>query len=151
MPKKKPLQSKPKWIPTSQRSRTCVAVCESLNVKTKAASAGADSGADGHVEDLEKDYGNYFPNLRFSNSVFTWILDCDKGVRRVLEAKFRIMNQERLDGKHECPGTSPLVWQHDAGHGLRIYFRQEHDHRASVLMLGTKGTQDSDYSKLKKI
>jgi len=112
---------------------------------------GAEAGADVDADELGKDYGNYFPNLRFTNSAFTRILDCDKGVRRVLEGKFRVMNQERLDGKHEVPGTSPLVWQHDAGRGLRIYFRQEHDHTTSVLMLGTKGTQDSDYSKLKKM
>jgi hypothetical protein len=115
--------------------------------QTTITSGQAESGA----ENLEKDYGNYFPKLRFSDSVLTWILDCNKGVRRVLEGKFRLMNQEQLDGKHEVPGTSPLVWQHDAGHSLRIYFRLEHDHRNSVLMLGTKGTQDSDYSKLKKI
>jgi putative component of toxin-antitoxin plasmid stabilization module len=60
------------------------------------------------------------------------------------------MNEEQLEGKHEVPGTSPLVWQHDAGHGFRIYFRLRSDHRTSVVMLGTKGTQDSDYAKLKK-
>jgi putative component of toxin-antitoxin plasmid stabilization module len=60
------------------------------------------------------------------------------------------MHQEQLEGQHEVPGTSPLVWQHDAGHGLRIYFRLDGDHRTLVVMLGTKGTQDSDYAKLKK-
>jgi hypothetical protein len=119
--------------------------------KTKSASAGTERGADGQVDDLRSDYGKYFPNLRFSSPALTWILDCDKEVRRVLEGKFSVMNQERLDGKHEVPGSNPLVWQHDAGRGLRVYFRQEHENRTTVLMLGTKGTQDSDYSKLKKI
>lgn len=111
----------------------------------------AAEGDDNSAEELGKDYGNYFPNVNFSEVVLAWIVSCDKTVRRALEGKFRLMNQEPLDGKHEVPGTSPLVWQHDAGHGLRIYVRQEHDHRTSVLMLGTKGTQDSDYSKLKKM
>lgn len=121
-----------------------------LERQTKAGSVG-ETGSDVPAEDLGKDYGNYFPNMKFSDSALTWILSCDKTVRRILEGKFRVMNQERPDGKHEVPGTNPLVWQHDAGHGLRIYFRQEHDRRTTVLMLGTKGTQDSDYSKLKKM
>jgi hypothetical protein len=103
------------------------------------------------AEELGKDYANYFPNLKFEESALAWILSCDKTDRRIIEGKFRLMNQEQLEGKHEVPGTNPLVWQHDAGHGLRIYFRQERDRRTSVVMLGTKGTQDSDYEKLKKM
>jgi hypothetical protein len=118
--------------------------------QTKASNV-VENASDEPAEDLAKDYGNYFPNLNLSYSALKWMLSCEKAVRRILEAKFRVMNQERSDGKHEIPGTNPLVWQHDAGNGLRIYFRQEHDHRTSVLMLGTKGTQDSDYSKLKKM
>jgi len=102
------------------------------------------------VEELKRDYANYFPNLKFEEAALMWILSCDKTVRRIVEGKFRLMNPEQLEGKHEVPGTSPLVWQQDAGHGLRIYFRQERDHRTSVVMLGTKGTQDSDYEKLRK-
>jgi hypothetical protein len=121
-----------------------------LERQTKAGNM-AESGSDGPAVDLGKDYGNYFPNIKFSDSALTWILSCDKIVRRTLEGKFGVMNRERPDGKHEVPGTNPLVWQHDAGHGLRIYFRQEHDLRTIVVMLGTKGTQGSDYSKLKKM
>jgi hypothetical protein len=110
----------------------------------------AEAVATTEVEELERDYANYFPNLNFEELVLAWILSCDKTDRRIIEGKFRLMNQEQLDGKHEVPGTSPLVWQHDAGHGLRIYFRQESNHRTTVVRLGTKGTQDSDYSKLKK-
>jgi putative component of toxin-antitoxin plasmid stabilization module len=102
------------------------------------------------TDDLLKDYMNYFPNITFVDAVLRWMLSCDKNVRRAIEAKFRLMNQERLEGKHEVPGTSPLVWQHDAGHGLRIYFRQDSNSRTTVVRIGTKGTQDSDYSKLKK-
>lgn len=115
------------------------------------ASTAVENGFDGDAEELGKDYENYFPNLKFSDAALAWLLSCDKLVRRTLDGKFRLMNQERPEGKHEVPGTSPLVWQNDAGHSLRIYFRQEHDNRTTVVMLGTKGTQDSDYSKLKKI
>jgi hypothetical protein len=110
----------------------------------------ADIEAETAVEELGKDYANYFPNLKFEDSALAWILSCDKTDRRIIEGKFRLMHQEQLEGKHEVPGTSPLVWQHDAGHGLRIYFRLDGDHRTLVVMLGTKGTQDSDYAKLKK-
>jgi uncharacterized coiled-coil protein SlyX len=102
------------------------------------------------AEELRKDYANYFPNLSFTDSALTWLLSCDNTDRRTIEGKLRLMNEEQLEGKHEVPGTSPLVWQHDAGHGFRIYFRLRSDHRTSVVMLGTKGTQDSDYAKLKK-
>jgi len=124
----------------------------SLRKLERQAKAGTATETDeGAVEELGKDYGNYFPNVTFRDAVLAWILSCDKTVRRVLEGKFRLMNQEPLDGKHEVPGTNPLVWQHDAGHGLRVYFRQENGQRTSVLMLGTKGTQESDYSKLRKM
>jgi hypothetical protein len=121
-----------------------------LERQAKAGTA-VETGSDEIADELGKDYGNYFPSLKFSDSALVWILSCDKTIRRILEGRFRVMNQERPDGKHEVPGTSPLVWQQDAGHGLRIYFRQEHENRTAVVMLGTKGTQDSDYSKLRKI
>jgi len=102
------------------------------------------------VEELRKDYANYFPNLTFDDSALAWLLSCDRTQRRIIESKLKHMNQEQIEGKHEVPGTSPLVWQHDAGQGLRIYFRQEDGHRTLVVRLGSKGTQDSDYSKLRK-
>jgi hypothetical protein len=121
----------------------------SLRESERQVVAKAETGAP--IEELGRDYANYFPNLNFEDSALAWILSCDKTDRRIIEGKFRLMNQEQLEGKHEVPGTSPLVWQHDAGHGLKIYFRQERAHRTSVVMLETKGTQDSDYEKLKKM
>jgi len=101
-------------------------------------------------EELRKDYANYFPNLSFNDSALRWLLSCDKTDRRTVEGKLRLMNQEQIGGKHEVPGSSPLTWQHDAGHGLRIYLRSEADHQTAIVRLGTKGTQESDYSKLKR-
>jgi putative component of toxin-antitoxin plasmid stabilization module len=102
------------------------------------------------AEELRKAYANYFPNLSFTDSALTWLLSSDKTDRHTAEGKLRLMNQEQIGGKHEVPGTNPLVWQQDAGHGLRIYFRSESDHRTVIVRLGTKGTQERDYSKLKR-
>ncbi|HYH00327.1 MAG TPA: ATP cone domain-containing protein [Terriglobales bacterium] len=106
--------------------------------------------SEAEIAELRKDFLNYFPSLLFTDAALGWLLSCDKVARRSIESKFRLMTQSQIDGKHEVPGTDPLVWQHDAGHGLRIYYRQKSNDKTAVLRIGTKGTQESDYSKLKK-
>lgn len=100
-------------------------------------------------DSLEKAYANYFPNLVFQQQVLDWLLD-DSVTRLNFERKFSLMNQGQTDGKHEVPETAPLVWQHDAGNGLKIYFRRESNGKTMVLRVGTKGTQPNDYKRLQK-
>lgn len=101
------------------------------------------------AEELRKSYANYFPRLVFAEQALKWLLSSDRSDRYALETKFRLMNQGQTEGKHQVRETQPLLWQHDAGDKLKIYFRQDGD-QITVVRLGTKGSQDSDYAKLKR-
>jgi nucleoside 2-deoxyribosyltransferase len=81
-----------------------------------------DLAASSETEDLEADYRNYFSNLQFGRDALVRLVAAERVDKRHYEAKFRLMNQGQLGGKHEVPNTVPLVWQQDAGRDLRVYF-----------------------------
>jgi hypothetical protein len=50
-----------------------------------------------------------------------------------------------------CDLTDPLVWQHDVGRDLRVYFRHDtYQNKLLVVLVGKKSSQESDYRRLRK-
>jgi hypothetical protein len=100
-------------------------------------------------EALSKNYINYFPKVSFSEKALRRVSSLRSEERRLFESKFRLLNENKPDGKHQVPGTQPLVWQMDVGREGKLYFQQAQT-SVSVVLIGTKGCQDEDYQSLRR-
>jgi uncharacterized protein YaaW (UPF0174 family) len=102
------------------------------------------------VARLRHDYASLLPNHSFSDSALARLDAMEDGKRKVFLDQLRLMHDGKTNAKHEVPGTSPKLWQLDAGNDGKVYYRRDGVNKFVVELIGLKKQQDADYACLQR-
>jgi uncharacterized protein YaaW (UPF0174 family) len=101
------------------------------------------------IEKWRDRHARLLPNLEFHTKAIERLIDFDFG-HAVFEHLGR-MNLGKLVYRNSIHGTQPKVYELKAGYDYRIYCRPDGQRKTIVLLVGDKGTQQSDIAILQQM
>ncbi|MFL6415740.1 MAG: hypothetical protein ACJ74Y_08730 [Bryobacteraceae bacterium] len=107
-------------------------------------------GAASRISALRDDLHSLFPTFYFNDQALKKLDGIDRAQRRVFYRQLRLMHDGKTHGKHEVPGTSPKLWELDAGNSGKIYYRRDSTSKLVVELVGYKHGQGADYEFLRR-